>query len=592
MTLQSIDMTLEARSNARSAVVDLVVPASMLAVATAVGVASYLHLGLAMELAIAVTLTLFSLFLVGHILLRAADAAERRDARSSRQRATADTQPQRPAQTEAETLDIAPHLHAQQPVDPAASEAVATPSLRPSVVAEAAEPPPLPVDPGLTVVAAPDAAPDAKLDHTHTFDAAATAPDKDAIAAASGWSFRPLELRRPNAVDEQPAPERPDTGHQQQPTVDLPEIASESQAAAPNAEAKRVDDILRRLAAQIRAGQAAAALANPPPQADQRAGGAAEAAGPAAASQVEQATDAKLSTAVDALRSTLEVMRSLDPAPSAPVAAAATDPREAGTTMGATIADSATIRLAAVAKALAAERADVLLEPILALSDQKACHFEVSVRLKDEAGKPLEMVALEDGGRGAGLLPLLDAMSVQHSAGFAMRLERRGREGSVFSSVAGESLESGAFVDQVLQRHAQGLANRLVLTLAQSELRMLGPTQYMSLTKLKDIGFRFALDEVVDLDMDFEVLKATGFDFIKLDAHVFIDGMALGEAHVPASDLYHHFQALGLTMIVDHIDDESIRAQVFECGAVLGKGALFGEPHVIPVAASDDKAAA
>ena len=34
---------------------------------------------------------------------------------------------------------------------------------------------------------------------------------------------------------------------------------------------------------------------------------------------------------------------------------------------------------------------------------------------------------------GAGLLPLLDALNVRHAAGFALKLERRGREGAVFS---------------------------------------------------------------------------------------------------------------------------------------------------------------
>src|SRR5262245_8842779 len=55
---------------------NLLVPPAMSIVAIAMGVASYLHLGLSVELAVAVGLSLFCLMLLCHVLLRAADAAD------------------------------------------------------------------------------------------------------------------------------------------------------------------------------------------------------------------------------------------------------------------------------------------------------------------------------------------------------------------------------------------------------------------------------------------------------------------------------------------------------------------------------------
>src|SRR5262249_25031528 len=139
--------------------------------------------------------------------------------------------------------------------------------------------------------------------------------------------------------------------------------------------------------------------------------------------------DTALSSAVDALRSTVEAMRSgVRPAGAEPgLPATAVTPAEA--------------RLAAVAEALAAERADVFLEPILALADEQARHFEVSVRLKVTPDEALDARALAAVAGGVGLLPLLDALGVRHAAGFALKLERRGREGAVFSAIDGRSLE-------------------------------------------------------------------------------------------------------------------------------------------------------
>jgi cyclic-di-GMP phosphodiesterase TipF (flagellum assembly factor) len=242
------------------------------------------------------------------------------------------------------------------------------------------------------------------------------------------------------------------------------------------------------------------------------------------------------------------------------------------------------LRLAAVAEALAAERAQVFLEPTLKLSDEEARHFEVSVHLASLSGEVLDARSMVDGARGAGLLPLLDALGIRHSAGFALKLERRGRDGAVFSEVAGESLESESFVTDVAGRHAQGIADRLVLTFAQPEVRGLGPAQLDALSRLRQLGFRFAMQNVADLDMDFETLATVGFEFVKLDAAVFLDGLELAGVHIPASDLTRHFVELGLDVIVGRIDAETVRARVLACGAEFGQGPLFGPPRAIPTA--------
>ncbi|CAN0495617.1 unnamed protein product, partial [Phaeothamnion confervicola] len=191
----------------------------------------------------------------------------------------------------------------------------------------------------------------------------------------------------------------------------------------------------------------------------------------------------------------------------------------------------------AIADALAAERVDVVLAPILALEGAEARHFEVSVRLRSASG---DLIDARSVASGAGLLPLLDALNVRHAAGFALNLDRRGRSGAVFSTVAGESLESDGFVGDVAGRYAQGIANRMVLSFAQAEMRGLGPAQIAALGELADLGFRFALTGVADLDMDFDALKATGFQFVKLDAAIFLGGLPCGGSIVPASDLCLH----------------------------------------------------
>jgi cyclic-di-GMP phosphodiesterase TipF (flagellum assembly factor) len=265
-------------------------------------------------------------------------------------------------------------------------------------------------------------------------------------------------------------------------------------------------------------------------------------------------------------------------------AAAASGPAAAGKRApAARPATPAQDRLAAVAEALSRECVDVFLEPILGLDDERARHFEVTVRLKNAAGEAFDDDDVAHVGRGAGLLALLDALRVRHSGSFALRLERRGRDGKVFSSVTSESLESRQFLAGVAERHVQGelIPDRLVLSFEQRVARAFAPAQWNALKELRDLGFRFSLQGLTDLDMDFGQLKAAGFEFVKLDAGVFLQGLPLGQDVVPASDLCRYMASLGLAVIVGRIDSEAERTRVQGFGVQFGQGGLFGAPRPV-----------
>lgn len=240
-------------------------------------------------------------------------------------------------------------------------------------------------------------------------------------------------------------------------------------------------------------------------------------------------------------------------------------------------------RLAEVSSALSEGRVEVLLEPILALDNQRASHYEVSVRLKTRSGALLETGELRQQLRGAGLLPLLDGVSVRRTGNVARRLEARGKAGAVFSQLSGESLVADSFLSdfaETYQSH-EGSAAQLVLTFAQSDVRGFGVQEWATLADMRELGFRFALRAVTDLDMDFDALCAAGFAFAKLDASVLLEGLPAPGGHVPAGDICRHLAALGLTLIVEEIDDEAVLARILGFGALLGQGRLFGGPRPV-----------
>lgn len=237
--------------------------------------------------------------------------------------------------------------------------------------------------------------------------------------------------------------------------------------------------------------------------------------------------------------------------------------------------------LTRIAEAVAAERLEVLLEPIHALAEGKTCHFEVSVRLLTADGARLESSEFMRTARGSGLMPRIDAVRMVRAARVARRLGERGRNGAVLSQIAGESLADPRFRESAAgQSDPQGRMS-LVLSFAQSEVRAFTAGHAEALRRLAEAGFGFALEEVTDLDMDFVGLRRVGFQFVKLDAQVFLQGLPAPGGRIPAADICRLLADAGLALIVGKIEDDWLLARILGFGVLLGKGTLFGGPKLV-----------
>jgi cyclic-di-GMP phosphodiesterase TipF (flagellum assembly factor) len=238
-------------------------------------------------------------------------------------------------------------------------------------------------------------------------------------------------------------------------------------------------------------------------------------------------------------------------------------------------------RLATIAEAVVAERMEVMLEPIHALAEGRARHFEISMRLRTADGTAVEQSEFTRVARGSGLMPRIDAARMARAARVARKLGERGRQGSVLAAVAGESLTDARFVDAASAEPSPEGGMGLVLAFSQSEVRAFTPGHAEALGTLAAAGFSFALEGVTDLDMDFSGLREMGFAFVELDAPVFLDGLPAAGGRVPASDICRHLSDFGLTLIVGRIEDDWLLARILGFGVLYGKGTLFGGPRLV-----------
>ena len=73
---------------------------------------------------------------------------------------------------------------------------------------------------------------------------------------------------------------------------------------------------------------------------------------------------------------------------------------------------------------------------------------------------------------------------------------------------------------------------------------------------------------------------------------MFLSGLPAPEGPVPAADLCKHFSQLGLTTVVEALDDETKREKVYAYGVRFGQGPLFGGPRVVKTSGSAHTSAA
>lgn len=247
------------------------------------------------------------------------------------------------------------------------------------------------------------------------------------------------------------------------------------------------------------------------------------------------------------------------------------------------INDATQALIAMVRRSVSENRIDLHLQPIVTLPQRQVFAYEALTRIRDDADGLLMPDDYIPAAEYAGVMPLIDNMMLLRSVQVLRRLNQRKRDLSLFCNISQGSLVNGEFFGNFLtfMESNQELVNYLIFEFSHATVREMGPLEYETLTSLTDMGFRFSMDQVDHLRVDFRELNRLGFDYVKVPADKLISGWPDSGSDIHAADLPKLLARNGLTMIADKIETEATVIEALECDAQFGQGYLFAPPRPV-----------
>jgi cyclic-di-GMP phosphodiesterase TipF (flagellum assembly factor) len=247
--------------------------------------------------------------------------------------------------------------------------------------------------------------------------------------------------------------------------------------------------------------------------------------------------------------------------------------------------------LRTVHDALTENRVDLYLQPLVTLPQRRTVFYESFTRLRDQTDRvmmPAEYLSIAEG---EGLVPAIDNLLLFRCAQIVRRLARQDRKVGVFCNVALSSLGDETFFPQFLQFLSENrdLNQALIFELGQATFDARGAVEARNMAKLADLGFRFSLDKVQTLDLDFNDLQRSDVKFVKVAADLLIEQLLDldGGSPIPslrdiqAADFAQLTRRYGIEVIAEKCENERQIVDILELDISLAQGHLFGEPRAI-----------
>ncbi|MTI00624.1 EAL domain-containing protein [Roseibium sp. RKSG952] len=233
--------------------------------------------------------------------------------------------------------------------------------------------------------------------------------------------------------------------------------------------------------------------------------------------------------------------------------------------------------------ALDANRVELYLQPIVSLPQRQVRYYEAFTKLRDAEGTLLNAAVFTPEAIRSGMMPRIDNLLLIRSLQVLKRLSSRNRTTALFCNISAQSLANEALFPGFLEfvRSNRSYSETLVFEFSQSDVAAMGIVEMESLNALYELGFRFSIDRVDNLKMDFKALAQRGFKYAKLHADYLIGRRNANHGHIHPADFGDLLNRYGVDLITDHVETESQALELLDYEVRLAQGYLFAQPRPV-----------
>jgi len=247
-------------------------------------------------------------------------------------------------------------------------------------------------------------------------------------------------------------------------------------------------------------------------------------------------------------------------------------------------------RRARAVEAVEANRIDLYLQPVVTLPQRRTAFYEALTRLRDADGALIEPPDFLDVVEEAGLMGEVDALLVLRCTRILRRLAKADRRSALFCNLSPRAIDDEAgFPDfmEFLKRNTD-LAGTLIFEMSQADFEARTSLAARNMARMADLGFRFSVDAIDQLDLDLAEFQQSGVRFAKVEVGRFIRAAHGGEAiggrepgAIRPEDTAGLFARYGVDLIVEHVESEAEVVEVLDLDVAYGQGYLFGAPRPV-----------
>ena len=243
--------------------------------------------------------------------------------------------------------------------------------------------------------------------------------------------------------------------------------------------------------------------------------------------------------------------------------------------------DDATI-LSIVRDGLEKNCVDLVLQPIVRLPQRKRSYFEAFTRIRDQNGSvivPSQYIAIAER---EGLVAAIDNMMLFRCVQLVRRTQKKNANIGVFCNISAHSLTDRHFFSNFIEFMADNtaLAADLIFEFPYATILNRDEEIEQHLRQLASLGFRFSVDQVNSLNIDYDDLMRHRFKFVKIDADVILNEVRNPSGNIAIEDIKRVVDRHGMDLIVEKIEREPDLLELLDLRVDFGQGYLFGAPRL------------